>query len=100
MQMVSLCGLRGEAGRRVRGRWPLPLTLPGGGEPEALPLVIATGGGGEGGGGAAAAGPKLLLTANIHGPDHNGHNHSYRPNCPWMDDELRAWRHRPTTRRA
>ena len=31
-------------------------------------------------------------------PDHNGHNHSYRPNCPWMYEELRAWRHRPTTR--
>eukprot|EP01045_Picozoa_sp_COSAG04_P016534 COSAG04_NODE_1387_length_6965_cov_11.221381_8_plen_300_part_00 len=68
--MVSLCGLRGEAGHLVRGRWPLALTLPGGGEPEALPLVIATGAGGEGGGGAA--GPKLLLTANIHGPEHNG----------------------------
>ena len=27
-------------------------------------------------------------------PDHNGHNHSYRANCPWMYEELRAWRRR------
>ena len=30
------------------------------------------------------------------GPKVNG-NHTYEPNCPWMYDELRAWRHRPTS---
>jgi hypothetical protein len=55
MPTVSLCGLTGVPGTLVRGRWALPLSLPGGGVPEALPVVIATG---KAGGGSDV--PRLL----------------------------------------
>jgi predicted deacylase len=63
---VSLCGLTGRPGELVRGRWALPVTLPGGGVPEAIPVVIATGRD------ADAEAPRLLLSANVHGPEYNG----------------------------
>ena len=84
---VSLCGITGRAGEVVRGRWALPVTLPAGGEPEKIPVVIATGtsAGHEG----DDCGPQLLLTANIHGPEYNGLIVAHRI-IEWLEEAARG----------